>query len=115
MTITLSLVNYNSNIQTLPPFNVEILPCIIESLAIATIPDKVYVIGSTLMSWSLVGDQILTQQPACGYVVDLVQSGEPSDIVNVTMGSTLTYSVYTRNLTYQNTSTIKVEATLKGY
>jgi hypothetical protein len=100
VTVTIGLENYPNITQALPPFNIEVLPCIVDNFLITSIPDQVYVIGNPLMSLSLVGSQITTQEPACGYTVDLVQIGAPTDFVNVTSGSTLAFSAFTRNLTY---------------
>ncbi len=79
-------------------------------------PSKItYVIADPLLSWSLVGNVITTQVPACDYGVDLVQSGEPSTFVNVTIGSTLVYSAFSRDLVEACNKTINVTATLINY
>ena len=74
----------------------------------------VYEIASPLASFSLVGSSITTQVPLCNYAVNLVSSGEPSAFVTVTSGSTLNYSIYTRDLTLEGTSSVLVQATLNN-
>jgi hypothetical protein len=115
VTVTAKLTKYPTIATASTSFQLVVLPCIITSFTMNTIQDKVYGIALPLLSWNLVGNSITTQTPACDYSVNLVSSGEPSSFINVTSGTTLSYSAYTRDLTKEGDSNVTVTASLNGY
>jgi hypothetical protein len=115
LTVTALLTEYPTIAPTQTTLQLEILPCIVTGFTMTSISNKLYGIANPILRWSLVGTSITTQVPACGYSVNLVSSGEPLAFVNVTTGTTLTYSAFTRDLNLEGTSSITVTASLNSY
>lgn len=59
--------------------------------------DKVYTIGDTPSTWSIIGSGVTTQVPACGYSQTLTSLTAPS-FVTVTSGPDIAFSAYSRDL-----------------
>ena len=80
-----------------------------------SLQNRAYGIANPLLSWSLIGNDVTVQVPACGYTVHLTSSGEPNTFVSATPGTTLTYTAFTRDLADKGDSTITVSASLNSY
>jgi len=91
------------------------MPCIVTSFTMNSLQNRAYGIANPLLSWSLIGNYVTVQVPACGYAVHLNSSGEPNTFVNVTQGTTLTYTAFTRDLAEKGDNNITVSASLNSY
>ena len=76
VTVSNKLLNYSSIFSTVT-FTVTIEHCVITSLDTSPttpISDKIYYLGDSSLVWNYPASSLITQVPACGYVVETSSS-----------------------------------------
>jgi hypothetical protein len=96
---------------------IEIIGCVITGFTMITLSpanDKTYTISDPTLTWSLTGSSITTQVPPCAYA-ETISSGTTPTFVTSISGTTISYSAFSRDLTFVGVNTIVVTSTLIGY
>ncbi len=83
--VTVSLVNYSSQTAT---FTITIDKCELTSFTMSALSAHSYIIGDPAYVWTIIGSNVITQVPACGYSYTLTSSTTPT-IVTVTPGASI--------------------------
>jgi hypothetical protein len=109
-TVTVSLVSDSSITQT-ATFTITIEKCELTSFTMSALSAHSYTIGDSLYVWTITGNTVVTQVPACGYSYTLTSS-TTSTIVNSTPGTSISFSVYSRDVTNAGSFQLSVTATL---
>jgi hypothetical protein len=113
-TVTATLANYPTVTSASASFSIQINACIVTAFTMASLSAQTYTIGSFVHTWTIDGSLVTTQVPACEYSFTLTGS-TTSAIVTATPGATISYSVYSRDVTNADTLSISVSATLDNY
>jgi hypothetical protein len=109
-TVTVSLVSDPSISQT-ATFTITIEKCKFTSFTMSPLSAHSYTIGDSAYVWTIIGSNVITQVPACGYSYTLTSS-TTSTIVTPTPGSTISFSVYSRDVANAGSFLVSVTATL---
>jgi hypothetical protein len=104
VTVTAKLVNHPTVDSATVTFVVKILPCILKSFTMTNLITQTYTIASPTLSWSIVGSDLTTQVPACGYTQTLTVSAIPSFVNPMSAtGSVINLSISTRDVSNAGT------------